>query len=48
MIFMVKKTKKVKVSEKEKTTALILSILGLIGFAGIHRFYVGKIWTGIL
>jgi TM2 domain-containing membrane protein YozV len=45
---MAKKTNKIKVSEREKTTALVLSLLGLIGFAGIHRFYVGKIWTGIL
>ena len=36
------------ISKKEKTTALILAILGVFGVAGIHRFYVGKIWTGIL
>ncbi len=33
---------------KEKTTILILCLLGLIGIAGIHRFYVGKVGTGIL
>ena len=37
-----------KISEKEKTIALILAILGVFGVAGIHRFYVGKIGTGIL
>jgi TM2 domain-containing membrane protein YozV len=33
---------------EEKTTTLILCLLGLIGIAGIHRFYVGKVGTGIL
>ncbi len=33
-------------SEKSKGTALILSIL--LGWAGVHRFYVGKAGTGIL
>jgi len=36
------------ISDKNKTTALILSIIGFFGVAGIHRFYVGKIGTGIL
>ncbi len=36
------------ISKKEKITALILAILGIFGIAGIHRFYVGKIGTGIL
>ncbi len=36
------------ISEKEKETTLILSIIGFIGIAGIHRFYVGKIGTGLL
>ena len=35
-------------SGKNKTTALILSLLGFVCIAGIHRFYVGKIGTGIL
>jgi TM2 domain-containing membrane protein YozV len=42
------KTKTNNISEKGKTTALILSLLGVIGFAGIHRFYAGKIGTGLL
>jgi serine/threonine protein kinase/TM2 domain-containing membrane protein YozV len=36
------------ISAYKRTTALILSILGLFGFHGIQRFYVGKIGTGIL
>ncbi len=35
-------------SEKSRTTALILCCLGFLVVAGIHRFYVGKIGTGIL
>lgn len=34
------------VSKKSKTTALLLCIF--LGEFGIHRFYVGKIGTGIL
>ena len=33
-------------SEKSFVVTLILCIL--LGELGIHRFYVGKIWTGIL
>ena len=36
----------VRVSDKEWTTALILNIF--LGLLGVHRFYVGKIGTGIL
>ena len=42
------KMAKEKISDKNKTIALILSIIGFFGVAGIHRFYVGKIGTGIL
>ena len=34
------------VSDKSRTIALILVLL--IGYLGIHRFYVDKIWSGIL
>lgn len=34
------------VSKKNKITALILCVL--FGFLGVHRFYVGKIGTGLL
>ena len=33
---------------KSKQTALILCCIGLLGFGGLHRFYVGKIGTGLL
>ncbi len=33
-------------SPKSKTTALVLCIL--LGYIGVHRFYAGKIGTGIL
>jgi TM2 domain-containing membrane protein YozV len=34
------------ISEKSFVATLILCIL--LGWLGVHRFYVGKIWTGIL
>ncbi|HIT34056.1 MAG TPA: TM2 domain-containing protein [Candidatus Faecousia intestinigallinarum] len=34
------------VSKKNKITALLLCIF--LGWLGIHRFYVGKIGTGLL
>ena len=34
------------VSKKNKITALILCVL--FGFLGVHRFYVGKVGTGLL
>jgi TM2 domain-containing membrane protein YozV len=39
---------KEKISDKSKTIALVFSIIGFLGVAGIHRFYVGKIGTGVL
>lgn len=33
-------------SEKKKMTALLLLIF--LGFLGVHRFYVGKVGTGIV
>ena len=35
-------------SNKSKITAILLCLLGVLGIAGIHRFYVGKVFTGIL
>lgn len=36
------------VSSKSRTISLVLAILGLFGFGGLHRFYVGKPLTGFL
>ena len=35
-------------SDRNKLVALILCCLGFIGVAGIHRFYVGKVMSGII
>ncbi|MDO5559987.1 MAG: TM2 domain-containing protein [Oscillospiraceae bacterium] len=36
------------VSDKSKSTSLILAALGFFGLAGIHRLYCGKILSGLL
>jgi len=35
-------------SDKDKSTALKLCAIGLLGLGGLHRFYVGKIGSGLL
>jgi TM2 domain-containing membrane protein YozV len=41
-------TPKSTTSEKSKMTAIILCLIGFLGIAGIHHFYVGKTGMGIL
>lgn len=36
------------VSSKSRMIAMLLACAGFFGFAGFHRFYVGKKWTGFL
>ena len=36
------------VSDKTRTLSLVLCIVGFFGLGGLHRFYVGKVWTGLL
>ena len=37
-----------QVSDKTRTLSLVLCIAGFFGLGGLHRFYVGKVWTGLL
>lgn len=34
--------------EKKAPTAFLLWFIGLFGICGLHRFYVGRTWTGLL
>ena len=33
---------------KKPTSAFLFWACGLVGLCGLHRFYVGRIWTGLL
>lgn len=33
---------------KKATVAFVFWLLGLVGLCGLHRFYVGRYWTGLL
>ena len=37
-----------RVKLNEKTVTILLCVLGFLGLAGIHRFYRGKILSGLL
>jgi TM2 domain-containing membrane protein YozV len=33
---------------KKASVAFIFWLLGFVGLCGLHRFYVGRVWTGLL
>ena len=35
-------------SPYNRDTVILLCCLGFLGISGVHRMYVGKLWTGIL
>lgn len=35
-------------SEQRAWMAMVLACLGFIGLCGLHRFYVGRIWSALL
>ena len=35
-------------SPRHKSSALLMCLLGFIGISCLHRFYSGKVWTGML
>lgn len=35
-------------SEQRAWVAMVLACLGFIGLCGLHRFYVGRIWSALL
>ncbi len=37
-----------RISPRSHLSLLLLALAGFLGFCGLHRFYAGKIWTGIL
>lgn len=36
----------ISVSNKKKLLTILLCIF--LGYLGVHRFYVGKVWTGLI